>query len=85
MSESLLQHQIDLLLDAVDGELTTRSRVLDGLLDLRLGAADLPGVVGRIDDALADLPGVTTVPNSWWLATLEDLRTVLASTAVSAG
>ena len=37
---------VDRLLDAIDGELTSRSRVVDGLLDLRL-AADGPPRGGR--------------------------------------
>ena len=66
---------VDRLLDAIDGELTSRSRVVDGLLDLRLAAADLPDVVAQVDDCLASLPGHTTVVNRWWMETLADLRT----------
>ncbi|MDH3753727.1 MAG: hypothetical protein OEU32_07625 [Acidimicrobiia bacterium] len=79
MSEILLQHQIDLLLDAVDGELSSRSRVLDGLLDLRLQADARDDIVTRIDRALTEIPGVTTVANAWWLETLEDLRAILVA------
>lgn len=84
MSESLLQHLIDLLVDKVDGEVSTRSRVIDGLLDLRLGAADQPHLVALIDSAFTQMPGIASVPNSWWLETLESLRTALetAPTAV---
>ena len=66
---------VDRLLDAIDGELTSRSRVVDGLLDLRLAAADLPEVVAQVDDCLASMPGHTTVTNRWWMETLADLRT----------
>ena len=79
MSEIMLQHQIDLLLDAVDGELSSRSRVLDGLLDLRLQADARDDIVTRIDRALTEIPGVTTVANAWWLETLEDLRAILVA------
>lgn len=84
MSESLLQHLIDLLLDGIDGEQSTRSRVVDGLLDLRLGAADFPDLVERIDAALTEMPGVASVPNAWWLETLESLRVAADTTRVPA-
>lgn len=84
MTESLLQHSIDLLLDGVDGEVSTRSRVIDGLLDLRLGAADRPDVIGVIDAALVEMPGITTVPNPWWLDTLEQLRASVDNSSVAA-
>lgn len=79
MSEILLQHEIDRLLDQVDGELTSRSRVVDALLDLRLAAGDLPAVISCIDEALGDVPGRTTVSNEWWLEQLGALRTVCGS------
>ena len=82
MSEILLQHEIDRLLDQVDGELTSRSRVTDGLLDLRLAATGLPDAISCIDAALADIPGRTTVSNEWWLGQLETLRAVAASSPV---
>ncbi len=65
---------VDRLLDAIDGELTSRSRVVDGLLDLRLVADGHPEVVARVDDSLATLPGITTVDNQWWMETLANLR-----------
>ena len=54
----------------VSGELSDRSKVVDHLLDLRLAARDREATVVVIDDLLAELPGRTTVPNSWWLAAL---------------
>jgi len=65
---------VDRLLDAIDGELTSRSRVVDGLLDLRLVAADLPDIVAQVDERLATVPGSTTVTNHWWMEALADLR-----------
>ncbi len=62
------------LLDDVDGELTSRSRVVDGLLDLRNEASIGSGLQFRVDELLAGIPGVTTVPNGWWLDRLEELR-----------
>lgn len=85
MSESLLQHLIDLLLDGIDGDVSTRSRVIDGLLDLRLGAEDNTALVAQIDAALIEMPGVTSVPNRWWMETLEALRVSLDNSPVSAG
>ena len=70
---------VDRLLDAIDGELTSRSRVVDGLLDLRLAAAELPEVVAQVDDRLASMPGITTVANRWWMETLADLRTAASN------
>jgi len=65
---------INEMLSSVDGELTSRSRVIDGLLDLR-NAGDLGGELQtRVDELLRGVPGVTTVPNGWWLDRLEELR-----------
>jgi len=83
MSEELAQHLIDHLLDALDGELSGRSRVIDGLLDLRQ-ASERADVIARIDEILADVPGVTTVANQWWMATLEDLRELVGSSSLTA-
>lgn len=63
----------------IDGQLSDRSRVIDQLLDLRLAAADLPTVVLEIDRVLLDVPGLTTVDNSWWSATLDDLELAVAT------
>jgi hypothetical protein len=82
MSEILLQHEIDQLLDQVDGELTSRSRVVDSLLDLRLAATQLPGPIVVIDTALADIPGRTTVANEWWLDQLGTLRSACAAESI---
>lgn len=65
---------INTLLGDVDGQLSSRSRVVDGLLDLRLLAAEASPLQARVDELLADIPGLTTVPNGWWLDRLEELR-----------
>jgi len=57
--------------DAVDGDVCTRSRVLDALLDLRLEAGGRTDVVDLVDAALAALPGKTMVPASWWIEQLD--------------
>ncbi len=82
MSEALAQHLIDHLLDVIDGELSGRARVIDGLLDLR-SATERADVIARVDEILASVPGVTTVANVWWMATLEDLRELVGSPSLS--
>jgi len=62
------------LLDAIDGELSSRSRVVDGLLDLRNVAPAGSELEARVDELLMGVPGLTTVPNGWWLDRLEELR-----------
>lgn len=62
------------LLAAVDGELSSRSRVIDGLLDLRNAGPAESDLVARVDELLVGVPGLTTVPNGWWLDRLEELR-----------
>lgn len=85
MTEDLLQHEIDRLLDSIDGEVTSQSRVVDALLDLRLAAEERPEVLAVIDSALADIPGKTTVTNDWYLAQLETLRITINQRPVAAG
>ena len=65
---------INELLDAIDGQLTSRSRVVDGLLDLRLLSGSGSDLARRVDELLGDIPGLNTVPNSWWLDRLGELR-----------
>ena len=79
MSEELAQHLIDHLLDVIDGELSSTTRVVDGLLDLRSSASARPDVVARVDEVLVAIPGVNTVANTWWMATLEELRELIGS------
>jgi hypothetical protein len=62
------------LLDVVEGELSSRSRVTDGLLDLRNVAPVASDLQIRVDELLRSIPGVNTVPNGWWLDRLEELR-----------
>jgi len=73
--ETLIAH----MRTTVNGELTSRNQVVDHLLDLRLAARELPGVVRIVDLLLADLPGRSTVPNSWWLAALVDVERAFRS------
>lgn len=73
-STSAARQLIHGLLEDVDGELSSRSRVIDGLLDLRNAAPADGELMARIDELLHGVPGVTTVPNRWWLDRLEELR-----------
>ncbi len=73
-STSAARQIIFALLEQVDGELTSRSRVIDGLLDLRNEAVEGSDLQFRVDELLTGVPGVTTVPNGWWLDRLEELR-----------
>ena len=77
---------LDALLDlvnglgaAVDGEVMSRSRVVDALLDLRLLATERDDLVERIDEALRSVPGVTATPADWWSSRLDQLRSELAA------
>lgn len=83
MTDVLTQHLIDELLDEIDGELISRSRVTDALLDLRLSAGESPGLVDFVDKSLGDVPGRTVVTNDWWMSTLEGLRLLLDETPVT--
>lgn len=62
------------MLEAVDGELSSRSRVIDGLLDLRNSTVEGTELQARVDELLSGVPGLTTVPNGWWVDRLEELR-----------
>ena len=74
MSE--LENQIRALREAVDGEVCSRSRVMDALLDLRLDADGRIDLVERVDDALRSLPGKSMVPAAWWKERLDDFELV---------
>ncbi|MDG1366264.1 MAG: hypothetical protein P8I99_14065 [Acidimicrobiales bacterium] len=60
----------------VDGDVCSRSRVMDALLDLRLEAGTRTGITDLIDDALVNLPGKTMVPADWWRDRLDMLELV---------
>ena len=58
----------------VDGDVCSRTRVMDALLDLRLDAAHRADVLALVDDALTSLPGKTMVPADWWRERLDMLE-----------
>lgn len=71
-----LETTIQMLRDTVDGVVCSRSRVMDGLLDLRLEADGRGDMMELLDNALAELPGETTVPTDWWRERLDMLELV---------
>lgn len=67
----------------IDGQLSDKRRVTDHLLDVRLATADQPAVIVEIDRLLTDMPGLTTVENTWWSEALDEIERAL--TVVPAG
>lgn len=59
---------------SIDGDVCSRSRVMDALLDLRLDAGGRADLLELVDDALANLPGKTMVPADWWRDRLDMLE-----------
>lgn len=82
MTDSIVQGEIDRLLKSLDGELTSHSRVIDGLLDLRSAANDVQ-LIAVIDDSLRKVPGRTAVKTEWWKTQLASFRLMLDDSSVS--
>jgi hypothetical protein len=74
MSE--LESTIRALRPTAEGEVCSRSRVIDALLDLRLEAVGRSEIVELIDAALASAPGKTMVPAAWWREQLDTFELV---------
>ncbi len=70
---------------AVDGDVCSRSRVMDALLDLRLEAGSRSDVTALVDDALANLPGKTMVPADWWRDRLDMLELIAVNPVEAVG
>lgn len=73
MTDSLVQAEIDRVLESLDGELTSHSRVIDALLDLR-SASDDVRLVAVIDESLRSVPGRNAVSTDWWKTQLKSFR-----------
>ncbi len=71
MTMTELENTIRAMRDATEGDVCSRSRVMDALLDLRLEANGRHDVVELVDAALSDLPGKTMVPAEWWREQLD--------------
>lgn len=74
MTDSTVQAEIDRMIEALDGELTSHSRVVDGLLDLRSASGDDVKLIAVIDESLKNIPGRTTVTTEWWKTQLTTFR-----------
>ncbi len=85
MSEFDLETTIRRLREAVDGDVCSRSRVIDALLDLRLDAVGRPDVVELVDQSLTDVPGKTMVPADWWRDQLDMFELVAINPAEPVG
>jgi len=82
MTDSLVTTEIDRLLASLDGEITSHSRVIDGLLDLR-SAADDVRLLAVIDESLRNVPGRTAVSTEWWKTQLTSFRLLLDTSPAS--
>jgi len=74
MTDSIVQAEIDRMIEALDGELQSHSRVVDGLLDLRSASGDDIKLVAVIDESLKNIPGRSTVTTDWWKTQLTTFR-----------
>lgn len=74
MTEAIVQEEIDRLIEGLDGELTSHSRVIDGLLDLRSVSGGDIKLVAVIDESLRTIPGRNTVATEWWKTQLTTFR-----------
>ncbi len=71
MDEVDVEHTIQTHRDAIEGEVCSRSRVVDAMLDLRLDAGGRHDLVELVDRSLADLPGKNLVSAEWWREQLD--------------
>ena len=71
MGMSDLETTIQAMRKDVTGDVCSRSRVMDALLDLRIEANGRADVTSLVDTALADLPGKTMVPADWYRERLD--------------
>lgn len=74
MTDSILQTELDRILESLDGELTSHSRVVDGLLDLRSASGEDVRLIAVIDESLKNIPGRSSVTTEWWKTQLTTFR-----------
>ncbi len=74
MGMSDLETYIQAMRKDVTGDVCSRSRVMDALLDLRIEANGRTDVTSLVDAALGDLPGKTMVPAEWYRERLDILE-----------
>ncbi len=83
MTESVVTTEIDRLLENLEGEIISRSRVIDALLDVR-GAATDGQLIAMVDDALRTIPGKNAAETAWlrerlmYFALMSDLSAVFS-------
>jgi len=82
MTDSIVQTEIDRMMAALDGEVTSHSRVVDGLLDLRSASGDDVKLVAVIDESLKNIPGRSTVTTEWWKTQLTTFRLMTDESAL---
>ncbi len=70
------ENTIRAMREEADGDVCSRSRVMDSLLDLRLEAGARYDLIELIDLALRDLPGKNLVPKDWWCEQLDTFELV---------
>ncbi len=83
MTESIVQSEIDRMLESLDGELTSHTRVVDGLLDLRSASGDDVKLIAVIDESLKNIPGRTAVTTEWWKTQLASFRLLTDDSVVA--
>ena len=74
MTDSIVQNEIDRMIESIDGELTSHSRVVDALLDLRSASGDDVKLIAVIEESLKNIPGRSTVTSEWWKTQLTTFR-----------
>jgi hypothetical protein len=79
MHNEICQVLIPKLLQDWTGALISRSRVVDGLLDLRSAAASDVDLLIVIDKALATIPGQNLVEAKWAIDVLANISDLASS------
>jgi hypothetical protein len=74
---------IEELLRTIDGQVTDRSRVVDGLLDIRQVSAQDEHLTSSIDELLRAVPGKTMVPTEWYRDILQGLAVSIEASVPS--
>jgi hypothetical protein len=64
---------IEELLRGISGQVTDRSRVVDGLLDVRQVSGEDELIISNVDELLRAVPGRTMVPSDWYRDVLQGL------------
>lgn len=72
MVGSTIQHEIDQAIAGLDGELTSHSRAVDALLDVR-GATTDRHLIALVDEVLRNLPGKNVTETHWLRSQLQHL------------